>query len=178
MGDCLGHGCCMPWPWLLYAHWEGGGGLPWPWLLHALATCLGLGCCMGGCLGLGCRMPWPWLLHAHELPWPWLRAHGGLPWPWLHAHGGQPRPWLLHAHGGLPRPWLHALALALGGCHGLGQGNEGFLEKEVNCPKEAGIVHGKMPRGMHAKPYRPASSRTLKKLARAFFCFCVPKFIP
>ena len=86
---------------------------------------------MGGCLGLGCRMPWPWLLHAHELPWPWLRAHGGLPWPWLHAQGGLPRPWLLHAHGGLPRPWLHALALALGGCHGLGQGNEGFLEKEV-----------------------------------------------
>ena len=53
-----------------------------------------------------------------------------------------------------------------------------FWKKEVNCLKEAGIVHGRMPRGMHAKPYRPASSRTLKKLARAFFCFCVPKFIP
>src|SRR6266446_5353997 len=61
---------------------------------------------------------------------------------------GMPMPWL-RAHGGLPWPsLLHAL--------GLQWASQGHAS-------------------MHAAPHRPASSRTLAKLARAFFHFYVPK---
>jgi len=82
----------------------------------------------------------------------------GMPMPWLRAHGGLPWPWLLHALALAACPWglpwpslLHAL-----GRQWASQGHA----------------------SMHAAPHRPASSRTLAKLARAFFHFYVPKFIP
>ncbi len=137
-GGCLGLGC-VPLPW---QHAHGG-------LLRALA----LGCMpMGGCccLGLGC------------MPWPWLRAMGGSPWPWQHA---------CHGLGCMPWPWPHALALAA--CLGLGcclahkfrvisQKMRVFWKRRLFSPKEAGVGHGRVPRGMPActprriAPHRPA----------------------
>ena len=144
---------------------------PRPWLLHARP---GLGCCvLAQALDAACSpkpcllsahggLPWPWLLHAHALAaCPWGAAAGlgcCMPLPWLPAHGGLPWPWLLHAHAlaacpwGLPWPWL---------LHALGR-------------QWASQGHARV----HATPHRPASSRTPAKLARAFFHFCVPKFIP
>jgi len=208
LAACLGLGClpwalaachglgCVPWPWLhalALAACHGLGCVPWPWH-HALSLgcmpwpslrALALAACLGGlmqalapCLVLGLRLPWPWP-HA-------MGGCLGLGCDCL-------------ALGCMPWPWLRALALAV--CLGLGLGcvpwgaatwpslpcpqilsdfpkNEGFLEKEVICPKEAGAGHGRVPRGMHATPHRPASSRTPAKLARAFSPFCVPKFSP
>ena len=133
-------------------------GMPGCPRMHATALAACLGCCMhaqalAACLGLGlgCCMP------AHGL--------GCVPWPW---------PWLLHAW---PWPWLRALALAAactpkpwlpahGGCLGLG------------CCTPWPWQHAMGHARMHATPHRPASSRTPAKLARAFFHFIVPKFIP
>ena len=142
---CLGLRC-MPCPWLrALALAACHGGLPWPWLhALALAACLGLGCVPWGaaCLGLGC-VPWPW---QHALPLAACHGLGCVPWPWLHALGGL-LPWPL-----LPCPQSSSDFPK----------NEGFLEKEVICPKEAGVGHGRVPRGMPActprriAPHRPA----------------------
>ena len=92
------------------------------------------------------------------VPWPWLLyACPGLgscmPMGCYHGLGCcMPMPWLLRAHGALPWPWL---------LHALGK-------------QWASQGHARV----HAMPHRPASSRTLAKLAYAFFNFCVPKFIP
>ena len=122
--------------WWLSLHAPCPWGLPWPWF-HALRGCLALGSMpIGDALSFSASTGLSWLL-----------AYGGylglgnmpigatlalavclslgccMPWPWL------PCPQILN---GFPK-------------------NEGFcLENEVIFPKEVGIRHGKVPKGMPA----------------------------
>jgi len=139
---------CVPWPWLR-AH----ASMPWP---MGAAMALALAACTQACLGLGCLPMGAALALAAACPGLGCMPVGG-------CLGLRCMPWAFAA--ACPHISSDFLKMRV------------FWKMRLFPPRrqvEAGSGHARV----HAVPHRPASSRTPEKLARAFFHFCIPKFIP